>query len=89
MKNVVKIERRSFLKSALGATLALPFLESLYSGPAYGQSEAYKFGVFIRQPSGVMIEAYWPAAAGALNEASMKGGNRSFLSPNKSSWFEV
>ncbi|RYZ57970.1 MAG: DUF1552 domain-containing protein [Proteobacteria bacterium] len=76
---VVNLKRRNFLKGAFGVTIGLPFLESLYFTEAQAQAADHKFGVFIRQPSGVIMENYWPSAEGAFNTALVNGKSLSPL----------
>lgn len=73
------MKRRNFLKGAFGVTLGLPFLESLYFSEAQAQTADNRFGVFIRQPSGVITERYWPGRDGPINEAMFKGTSLSPL----------
>src|SRR6186713_1044959 len=64
MKNNFLINRRTCLKG-LGATLALPFLESL-SWAAAGKATPFKPPVrlgFMYMPHGVIMDQFWPADA--------------------------
>lgn len=63
MKNSVLIDRRTVLKG-IGATLALPFLESMSWAEA-GQPKAYKPPVrigFMYMPHGVIMDQFWPTS---------------------------
>ncbi len=63
------MKRRSFLKGAFGVTIGLPFLEGLFQSEVMAQEADHRFGVFIRQPSGVITERYWPSKEGPLANA--------------------
>ncbi len=69
---MIKLKRRNFLKGAFGVTVGLPFLESLFYSEAQAQDADYRYGVFIRQPSGVITERYWPKQEGALTHDLIK-----------------
>ena len=77
--NQPKMKRRNFLKGAFGVTIGLPFLESLYVREAEAQTADNRFGVFIRQPSGVIGERYWPAKEGAITKDLILGTSLSPL----------
>src|SRR6185436_10829397 len=64
MKNNLLINRRTCLKG-IGATLALPFLESLSWAEA-GKATSFKPPVrlgFMYMPHGVIMDQFWPADA--------------------------
>jgi hypothetical protein len=64
MKNNLLMNRRACLKG-IGATLALPFLESV-SWAATGKAQAYKPPVrlgFMYMPHGVIMDQFWPKSA--------------------------
>src|SRR4051812_6742903 len=69
---MINLKRRNFLKGAFGVTIGLPFLESLFYSEAQAQDADYRFGVFIRQPSGVITERYWPGKEGAITHDLIK-----------------
>lgn len=75
----MKLRRRNFLKGAFGVTVALPFLESLYISEAAAEEVDHRFGVFIRQPSGVITEGFWPGEAGAFTNDLVKNTSLSPL----------
>lgn len=63
MKNSAMINRRTVLKG-IGATLALPFLESMSWAEA-GSAKAYKPPVrigFMYMPHGVIMDQFWPTS---------------------------
>lgn len=70
--------RRRFLKGLFGATLALPFLESLSPKKAEaGPGDVPPFAIFIRQANGVVQktndepEMFWPAQTGIITKESL------------------
>ncbi len=74
-----KLRRRSFLAGA-GATLALPFLESVSftDKKAHASSDNPVFTVFFKQGNGVQQERggeperFWPRSTGAISPASLR-----------------
>ena len=77
--------RRRFLIGA-GATLALPWLESLLpgtrSGTALAQDAAFPkrfLGFYV--PNGFNMDLFWPNAAGPLNAMNLAGTSLAALAP--------
>lgn len=81
----MRVGRRVVLRG-LGATLALPFLESLGAGKVHAQAapSPTQYAFFFRQASGVACaqntgeigeepERFWPRSKGALDAANVQG----------------
>ncbi len=75
------LHRRNFLRGLAGATLGLPLLESIGSGPLQAQTAmpTTRFLSF-HCSSGVETERFWPAI-GPLTEASFSGRGCAPLAP--------
>lgn len=81
----MKLGRRMFLKTAGGAAVALPVLESLMPEEASAAGEGVEpFAIFLRQANGVAAEQntneigseperFWPASLGALTPENVQG----------------
>lgn len=75
------IRRRKFLLGALGATMALPFLETFAPKRATaGEGDVAPFAIFCRQANGVQQatadepDRFWPSfAAGAMTKQMLQG----------------
>ncbi|MEZ4302277.1 MAG: DUF1552 domain-containing protein [Polyangiaceae bacterium] len=82
------IKRRRFLLGALGATMALPFLETFAPKRAEaGEGDADTFAIFCRQANGVQQktddepERFWPTfGTGPLTTAQLSGDTGRTLS---------
>lgn len=72
-------QRRTFLKGLFGATVGLPFLESLQT-PLHAQEAGMTRFLSFHCSSGVNTEKFWPAV-GALNAASFAGRGTEALAP--------
>ncbi len=66
-----QVERRAFLRGAAGATLALPFLESLPERSAWGQDEQPVFALYLCAVCGVVPSEFFPLLAGPLTTSSL------------------
>ncbi|MBC7661291.1 MAG: DUF1552 domain-containing protein [Chitinophagaceae bacterium] len=73
------MKRRNFLKGTFGVTVALPFMESFFTSEAHADALDKRFGIFIRQPTGVITENFWPAEAGAITSDMIKNTSLSPL----------
>lgn len=73
MRKAINMQRRNFLKGAGGIVFGLPYLEGLVGREGFAQGADHRFAIFIRQPSGVVQEKYWPKTVGALTSASLTG----------------
>ena len=67
----LRLNRRSFLRGAGTAGLALPFLESLPERSAFAQSETPRFGFFVCTSCGVVGNRFWPGSQGPITTASL------------------
>jgi hypothetical protein len=82
------IHRRKFLLGALGATVALPFLETFAPKRAQaGEGDAETFAIFCRQANGVQQETgdeperFWPSfGTGTITKEQLLGDNGRALS---------
>ena len=82
------IKRRRFLLGALGATMALPFLDAFSDRRAHaGEGDAETFAIFCRQANGVQQktadepERFWPSfGPGAMTNAMLLGDTGRALS---------
>ena len=73
------VSRRALLRG-VGASLALPWLESLT--PAWAQSPSAPRRLFVLYtPNGYNMDRFWPSNEGALTEASLNSTSLSALSP--------
>lgn len=61
-----QVNRRAFLRGAFGASVALPFLESLPERSAWAAGEEPVFSLFIGATCGVVPERFFPAETGVL-----------------------
>lgn len=62
-----RLNRRAFLRGAAGATVALPFLESLPERSAWAADEKPVFSLFICAVCGVVPERFFPDQIGPLS----------------------
>jgi len=71
-QNFVRPNRRAFLRGVAGATVALPFLESLPERSAWAASAPKPvFGFFLCAVGGVVRSQFLPAATGPLTPAGL------------------
>lgn len=70
-RSKLNLNRRSFLRGAGTAGLALPFLESVPERSAFAQSESPTFGFFVCTSCGVVQNQFWPSQTGELTAASL------------------
>ncbi len=66
-----RLERRAFLRGAGGATLALPFLESLPQRSAWGQDEQPIFALHLCAVCGVVPSQFFPPTTGPLTSTAL------------------
>lgn len=66
-----RLNRRTFLRGAGTAGLALPFLESIPERSAFAQDATPTFGLFVMTACGVVGKSFGPSATGALTTAGM------------------
>ena len=66
-----RVKRRAFLRGVGGATVALPFLESLPERSAWAADEKPIFSLFICAVLGVIPEQFFPSATGPLTSAGL------------------
>jgi len=68
----VRPNRRAFLRGMAGATVALPFLESMPEHSAWAASAPKPvFGFFMCAVGGVVRSSFFPAATGPLTQAGL------------------
>jgi len=89
-----KLGRRLVLRGAFGATLALPFLESVGRPAARAEGEDASYAIFFRQANGVATarssvlgdepERFWPRSLGPLTLDSVRDRALDELSPHLS-----
>ena len=69
--------RRAFLRGAAGATVALPFLESMPErSPWAADSDKPVFGFFICAVGGVVRSSFFPDAKGPLTAAGLAAAGK-------------
>lgn len=73
---VRRVNRRAFLRGAAGATLALPFLESLPDRSAWAADEKPVFSLFICAACGVVPARFFPAAPAPLTSAELASAGK-------------
>jgi hypothetical protein len=66
-----RTNRRAFLRGAAGASVALPFLESLPERSAWASDENPVFSLFICAACGVVPAQFFPAETGALTAGGL------------------
>src|SRR6187551_1431807 len=78
IRSRVKLNRRTFLRGAGTAGLALPFLESIPERSAFAQDGSTpRFGLFLCTSCGVVGNRFWPTELGALTTESMSDPQKS------------
>jgi hypothetical protein len=70
------LNRRAFLRGAVGAAVALPFLESLPERSAWAEGEEPVFGLFIGTANGVVQPKFFPDELGPLTQASLAAAGK-------------
>ena len=81
MRDARFLNRRTFLRGAAGATLGLPLLQSIGSGPLRAQtSEPDRRFLSFHASSGVETDRFWPAV-GPLSAGSFEGRGTEALAP--------
>jgi hypothetical protein len=70
------VNRRAFLRGVAGATVALPFLESLPERSAWAVDEKPIFSLYICAVLGVVPSQFFPSAAGPLTSASLAAAGK-------------
>jgi hypothetical protein len=80
MRDPKFLSRRSFLRGTAGATLALPLLESIGSGPLLAQEAPARRFLCFHCSSGVEVERFRPPL-GALSATSLSGLSIEPLAP--------
>jgi len=68
-----RVNRRAFLRGAAGATVALPFLESLPERSAWAADEQPVFSLFICAACGVVPARFFPDEVGPLVSVNAAG----------------
>jgi hypothetical protein len=70
------VNRRAFLRGAAGASVALPFLESLPERSAWASDETPVFSLFICASLGVVPAQFFPAETGALTTSGLAAAGK-------------
>jgi hypothetical protein len=70
------VNRRAFLRGAVGAAVALPFLESLPERSAWAEGEEPVFGLFIGTANGVVQPKFFPDELGPLTQAGLAAAGK-------------
>jgi hypothetical protein len=70
------LNRRAFLRGAVGAAVALPFLESLPERSAWAEGEEPVFGLFIGTANGVVQPKFFPDELGPLTQAGLAAAGK-------------
>jgi hypothetical protein len=70
------VNRRAFLRGAVGAAVALPFLESLPERSAWAEGEEPVFGLFIGTANGVVQPRFFPDELGPLTQAGLAAAGK-------------
>jgi len=68
--------RRAFLRGAAGATVALPFLESMPERSPWAADDKPVFGFFICAVQGVVRSSFFPDATGPLTAAGLAAAGK-------------
>jgi hypothetical protein len=79
-----RANRRAFLRGAAGATVGLPFLESLPERSAWAADERPVFSLFICAACGVVPARFFPDEVGPLTSAGLSASGKatSHLAPH-------
>lgn len=71
-----RVNRRAFLRGAAGASVALPFLESLPERSAWASDENPVFSLFICASCGVVPAQFFPSETGAITAAGLEAAGK-------------
>lgn len=71
-----RLNRRSFLRGAVGVSVALPFLESLPERSAWAEAESPVFGLFIGTANGVVQPKFFPDELGPLTAEGLTAAGK-------------
>jgi hypothetical protein len=71
-----RVNRRAFLRGAAGASVALPFLESLPERSAWASDETPVFSLFICASLGVVPAQFFPEEIGALTSSGLAAAGK-------------
>jgi hypothetical protein len=70
------VNRRAFLRGAAGASVALPFLESLPERSAWASDESPVFSLFMCAACGVVPAQFFPDETGALTASGLAAAGK-------------